>query len=51
MIERDGTERDDAPDSRPAEAPVDGSGGAGDNEDAGGTSYDQPGGSEHGTTE
>lgn len=38
----DETQDEDAP-------PVDGPGAAEDNDDAGATSYDQPGGDEHGT--
>ena len=46
MTGREGQE--EKPESRPDEPPVDGPGAAEDNDDAGGTSYDQPGGDEHG---
>lgn len=49
MSERGDGDRDDKGETRPSEPPVDGPGAAEDNEDAGATSYDQPGGSEHGT--
>jgi hypothetical protein len=38
----------DAQDAASNEPPVDGPGAAEDNDEAGGTSYDEPGGDEHG---
>lgn len=46
---------DDAPQEstesgRPSEPPVDGPGAAEENDEAGATSYDEPGGDDHGTS-
>ncbi len=46
----DGSDDDESsvPEGRPSEPPVDGPGTSDSDEDPGATSYDQPGGSEHG---
>jgi hypothetical protein len=47
--DEDAGDADEARDDRQDTPPVDGPGGAGGNDEAGGTSYDEPGGREHGT--